>query len=292
MKFWKASCLTLLVSVSFAPAGAFADDRFTCWAPTAAQAAFTADYWTDERRRNAIPAPGLLPESGMPGGDVHSLGGTEVKQAPIKEAPFKFGGKLFFSLGGIDQAASAQFVSDDKIIIGAAHAMWLNGDQASNVVFYPGYDGAPGEAYPIDMASVLTAWTKIPQVPGLAAAAVDYAVMRSTKASTSGKFQLRLAKVPEKTELTLMGYPGRLDGGEYMFMEDPSISVSDATAYEAKPHPMYGGGASGGAWFLPAENKAFEIFSVVSNGSPSNVKGPHFTHETEEMIEYVKGGCK
>ena len=83
MKFWKASCLTLLVSVSFAPTGAFADDRFTCWAPTAAQAAFTADYWTDERRRNAIPDPGLLPDSGIPGGDVHSLEWTEAKRAPI-----------------------------------------------------------------------------------------------------------------------------------------------------------------------------------------------------------------
>ena len=142
------------------------------------------------------------------------------------------------------------------------------------------------------MASVLTAWTTIPKVPGLVAAAVDYAAMRSTKASTFGKFQLRLAAVPEKTEITVMGYPGRLDGGQYMFKEDPSISVSEATAYAAKAHPMYGGGASGGAWFLPTGDKAFEIFSVVSNGNPDVVNGPHFKHETEEMIEYVKGGCK
>ncbi|MNL79662.1 hypothetical protein D3C87_2063140 [compost metagenome] len=62
------------------------------------------------------------------------------------------------------------------------------------------------------------------------------------------------------------------------------------TAYDAGPHPMYGGGASGGAWFVTANN-VHKAVSVVSSGAPDGVYGPSFTQDTADLIAIVKNGC-
>ena len=75
-----------------------------------------------------------------------------------------------------------------------------------------------------------------------------------------------------------------------MYEETATINVKANNALNAVPHPMYGGGASGGAWFLSADNT--KAVAVVSGGAPDHVFGAGFTDQTAAMIGYVKNGCQ
>lgn len=275
--------LTVLPSVSFA------DGDFTCWAPASnvlAQAG--PDYWTEERLRNAVPETPGVPADGPHLGGTSRLGDAE--RAPIDTAPYKFGGKLFFTRGGVDYTASAQFVAGDKIVIAAAHSLWKGGATATNIRFIQGYNGGGGTPYQIDLAAVLTAWTGVADnPPSLSRSQYDYSVMRTTEPTAVGRYDLGVVGLD--ATVTVTGYPGRIEGGEYMYREEGTIVLKAGDAYQSMPHPMYGGGASGGAWFV-GESEPYQAVSVVSSGNETSVYGPAFTQKTQEMIDYVSGGCK
>jgi hypothetical protein len=102
---------------------------YTCWNPSGTQmTAAPADYWTAERLANAVPdGESLPPETGNVIPQLKGLVGAVAERAPVDQAPYKYGGKLFFTRGGIDYSASAQFVADDNIVLAAGHSMWKNG---------------------------------------------------------------------------------------------------------------------------------------------------------------------
>jgi hypothetical protein len=265
---------------------------YTCWNPSGTQmTAAPADYWTAERLADAVPdGESLPPGNGHASPQLKGLLGAEADRAPIDQAPYKYGGKLFFTRGGIDYSASAQFVADDNIVLAAGHSMWKNGS-ASNIRFYPGYAGAPVPFHTIDKAAVLTAWLPVAEdPPSLGRSQYDYSMLRTTTPSTVGKYQLGINTANLDDDVTITGYPGRLEGGEYMYRETARIFVKAGDAFDAQPHPMYGGGASGGAWFLPTDTT--KVVSVVSGGAPDHVYGASFTDVTTAMVAYVKGGCK
>lgn len=284
--------MLLSASALMTPLSAGAVD-FTCWSPGGAMLAGAAGgYWTAERIANAIPFGETIGrgEGGL-SEQRRGLKDTEAERAPINEAPYKFGGKLLFTLGGIDYEASAQFVGDDRIVMGAAHSAWGNGNQATNIRFYQGYADGGGTLYQIDRVAVLLRWTEVSgNPPSMARSQFDYSVMRTTQASAVGKYELGIAGAGAGDDVTVTGYPGRLDGGEYMYRETARIAVQAGTAYDAGPHPMYGGGASGGAWFVTANN-VHKAVSVVSSGAPDGVYGPSFTQDTADLIAIVKNGC-
>ncbi len=266
-----------------------ADDRFTCWAPTSGEAVAAADYWTDERKANARPEPESEPLDSPPFELGKPLTDGDAERAPIGEAPYKFGGKLFYTRDGDDYVASAQFVADDNIVLGAAHSLWKAGKAATNIRFVQGYSNGGGTNYDIDMAAVLTEWTRRSTDPvSLGKSQYDYAAMRTTKPSAVGRYDLGETGVD--AAVTVTGYPGRLEGGEYMYRENATVILKAGNAYDARPHPMYGGGASGGAWFI-GTGEPYKAVSVVSAGDPDGVYGPAFTQDTADMVTYVKGGC-
>lgn len=291
MRRWTWSML-LSASALMMPFSAGAVE-FTCWNPGGAGlVAGAAEYWTPERIANAIPFGETIPpgEGGFPG-QLRNLKDSEAERAPIDEVPYKFGGKLLFTLGGIGYQASAQFVADDRIVMGAAHSAWGNGNQATNIRFYQGYAGGGGTLYHIDRVAVLLRWTEVAgNPPSLARSQFDYSVMRTTAASAVGKYELGIAGAGVGEDVTITGYPSRLDGGAYMYRETARIAAQAGTAYDARPHPMYGGGASGGAWFVTADN-VHKAVSVVSSGAPDGVYGPSFTQDTADLVTIVKNGC-
>lgn len=289
---WTWSAL-LSASALMMPLSAGAVD-FTCWNPAGAGlASAREEYWTPERIAAAIPDGEMLPilpTDGFRSDREGNLVG-DAEQAPIGEAPYKYGGQLVYTRGGQDYTASAQFVADANIVIGAAHSLWKGGLAASNIRFYQGYSGGGGTLYRMDRAAVLLRWTEIADnPPSLAKSQFDYSVMRTTVASAVGKYELAIDGARVDDDVTVTGYPARLGGGEYMYRETARITVQAGTAYDARPHPMYGGGASGGAWFVTADN-VHKAVSVVSSGAPDRVYGPSFTQDTADLIAIVKNGC-
>src|SRR5690606_660164 len=126
------------------------------------------------------------------------------------------------------------FVADDKIVIGAAHSLWKGGNAATNIRFVQGYHGGGGTSYDIDLAAVLTEWTRVADNdPSLSRSQYDYSVMRTTEASAVGRYDLGSAGVDDA--VTVTGYPGRLDGGEYMYREVATILVKAGNAFDARP---------------------------------------------------------
>ncbi|TPP10597.1 hypothetical protein [Rhizobium glycinendophyticum] len=101
--------------------------------------------------------------------------------------------------------------------------------------------------------------------------------MRTTKASAVGRYELGTAGVG--TKVTIIGYPFRLEGGNYMYRETATIEVKAGSVYDARPHPMHGGGASGVGWFLGTE-EPYTLIGVVAAGEPNSVDGPAFTPQS------------
>lgn len=280
--------LAIVAGLTASPSMSFADGDFTCWAPASnVLAQVGPDYWTEERLRNAIPETPGVPADGPHLGGTYKLGDAE--RAPIDTAPYKFGGKLFYTRDGKDYKASAQFVAANNIVIGAAHSLWKDGKAATNIRLVQGYSNGGGTSYEIDLAAVLTAWTAVADnPPSLSRSQYDYSVMRTTEPTTVGRYDL--GAVGLDAPVTVTGYPGRMEGGEYMYREEGTIVLKAGDAYQSMPHPMYGGGASGGAWFV-GDSEPYKAVSVVSSGSEDLVYGPAFTQKTQEMIDYVSGGC-
>jgi len=266
---------------------------FTCWQPNKvlvagqADAEADAEYWTRERRDNAIPDDGgALEDSAKPRAP------TVTERVNVAVAPYKYGGKLFYTRDGNDYSASAQFVAEDNVLLAAAHSMWRGDKFAQNVVFYRAYENGAGTRFVVDQAVVLTDWVPIsPNPPSVDKSALDYAALRTTENSDAGKFTL--SKDGTFTAVSMMGYPGNFDGGNYMNKQDSNKLAQVGGTYLAAP-TEFGTGASGGAWIPPGSNPP--IVSVVSaqvlQDKTMAMTGPAFTDKTEAMIAYVKGGCK
>lgn len=282
------SMAALLAGIVCAQSGEAADARFTCWSPGAKTLMATANYWTPARMAAAKPDGHDMPDPVQK--DKTKLLG-DAERAPVTTAPYSYGGKLFFTRGGSDFAASAQFVEDQSIIMGAAHSLWRPGAQATNITFVLGYDNGGGTSFSVDQAAVLTQWTTVAGDPPTASnAQYDYSIMRVTSQTSEGAFYT-LGGALLGNNVTVTGYPGRLEGGKYMYNEPGKIEVIVGKSYESQPHPMYGGGASGGAWFTGSA-APYTIVSVVSNGNAYSVLGAEFTKDTADMVTYVKGGCQ
>lgn len=216
---------------------------------------------------------------------------TVTERVNVAETPYKYGGKLFYTRDGGDYKASAQFVTEDNILLAAAHSMWRGDKSAQNVFFDRAYENGGGTHFVIDQAAVLTEWVRISlDPPSVEKSASDYAALRTTAASDAGKFTL--SKDGRFTDVAMMGYPSNFDEGRYMYKQDATKLVQRDGTYLAAPTEL-GTGASGGAWFTPGEDTP--IVSVVSAQLVDNkqvvMSGPVFTDTTEAMIAFVKGGC-
>ncbi|MBA8879018.1 hypothetical protein [Phyllobacterium myrsinacearum] len=261
-----------------------ANDDFSCWQPSKTTAAASAEYWTKDRRDKALSEDDA---NNFVGGDNDKLGDAE--RANIQDAPYKFGGKVFFTRGGQNFQASAQFVGDNNIVIAAAHSMFKADKQATNIAFYRGYENGGGTPFSFDQVAILAAWKPVStDKPSFERAALDYAVLRTTTPSDAGAFTLGIG--PSFTDVTIMGYPGNLENGNLMYAQTSTKDQQVGNAFEVRPNAFLHG-SSGGAWFVPQDG-GFAAVSTVSGGTDIHLLGPAFTSKTQELIAFVKAGCK
>ncbi|QPC92519.1 hypothetical protein [Mesorhizobium sp. INR15] len=266
--------------------GAEAAD-FACWQPNKtllAENEAGEGYWTKERRDRAV--------SENDGGAVTAPkpeGLAATARVDVTLTPYKYGGKLFYTRDGVDYTASAQFVTEDNVLLAAAHSMWRGDKHAVNVVFYRAYDDGAGTRFVVDQAAVLTDWIPIsPNPPSAEKSAFDYAALRTTANSDAGKFVL--SQDGGFTAVSMMGYPGNFGGGRYMYKQVSTKLAQVGGTYLAAP-TEFGTGASGGAWFAPDNSIVSVVSAQVMQGKTLAMTGPALTATTEAMIAFVKGGC-
>ncbi len=294
------SALVLLLGGALAPLRpAYAHGTFVCWQPNAKTAqAGGADYWTPERRAKAIPDNEVLPRPRTSG--RHKFRARKRSRilaaaepvADVKQPPFKFGGKLFYTRDGSDFEASAQFAADDTILLAAAHSMYKGTGYAKNITFYRVYADGGDKIYTVDQAAVLKAWLPIAKdPPSIGRTASDYAALRTTAASDVG--HLTLSQDGSFTNVGMMGYPANLGGGKVMYKQLATKQAQIGSAYDARPNE-FGGGASGGAWYVGADDtlRAVSVTSGTAVTGTTLAWGAAFTDTTDAMTAYVKGGCK
>jgi hypothetical protein len=264
-----------------------ADDRFLCWEPNTALMAADIEYWTPERRAAAVNEVfGLVNPPDRAAADAPMVAPA---RADVAVAPFSYGGKLFYTRGGQDFQASAQFVAMDNTVLAAAHSMYKGGNQATNITFYRAYDGGGGTQFEIDNAAVLAAWPDVADdPPSPQRSAFDYAVLKTRTDSAVGKFAL--GKDAAFTDVTLIGYPAALDNGARMYRQPSQRIATIGDAFQAAPNQLTQG-ASGGAWFT-GDAAPFTAVSSISSGGGGNVYGPVFKDLTEDLFAYVAGGCR
>ena len=87
-------------------------------------------YWTSERKRKAVPtfrtdmgsnvADTL--DAARPDG-ANAAPTTDPKQADLSQMPFITGGKLFFTLDGVDYVASGNIFMKNNLLLTAAHCV-------------------------------------------------------------------------------------------------------------------------------------------------------------------------
>ena len=104
------------------------------------------EYWTPEQKKAAIPVIGGAPiYHGMPSADnaPPPPPPTDPAQANLAEMPFTTGGKLFFTLDGVDYVASGNIFMKNNLFLTAAHCVQDDntGHLAENFVFERCYTG-------------------------------------------------------------------------------------------------------------------------------------------------------
>ncbi|WP_425088424.1 hypothetical protein [Stappia sp.] len=264
-----------------------ADDRFVCWDPTPAQLAADAEYWTPERRAAAVPETfGLTtpPAAGELGAPM-----VAPSRADVTVAPFSYGGKLFYTRGGQDYSASAQFLARDNTLLAAAHSMYKGGNQATNVTFYRAYDAGGGTKFDIQNVAVLAGWPGVADdPPSPQRSALDYAILKTSEDGDAGKFAL--GTDADFTDVTLIGYPAAQENGARMYKQPSERVATIGNAFQAEPNDLTQG-ASGGAWFIGAE-APYTAVSSISSGGGGIVYGPVFKDLTQDLVDYVAGGCQ
>ena len=106
-------------------------------------------YWTPERKKKAIPAHRItmganmadVPDVPQDGANVAPT--TDPKRADLSKMPFITGGKLFFTLDGVDYVASGNIFMKNNLLLTAAHCVQDDntGHLAENFVFERCYTG-------------------------------------------------------------------------------------------------------------------------------------------------------
>ena len=105
-------------------------------------------YWTPKRKRAAVPAHRFrsganIPDSFdaiLPEAD-NAIPTTNPKQADLGVMPFITGGKLFFTLDGVDFAATGNIFMRNNLLLTAAHCIQndVSGNLAENFLFDRGF---------------------------------------------------------------------------------------------------------------------------------------------------------
>ena len=248
-------------------------------------------YWTPERKRAALPArmfrTGVeqVPETN--GSPVLSRFDppSEPKQAALGKMPFSTGGKLFFTLDGVDYVGSGNIFMKQNLLLTAAHCVQddVTGHLAENFVFERCYSGEESaEDFTFKTVALKENWHIEKDNKW------DYAIAildKDSAVATPLKYSLESAF---EKEVAAMGYPLDFYGGAQMMYINGT--VTQRRDYWTIVGGKLTNGASGGAWVLKDNVTAVGLNSFSTKTAKGGIYmgSPKFDEEFEKLYKYVE----
>ena len=245
-------------------------------------------YWTPERKKAAIPAhrtdtvanaPDMLPDG------TNAAPTTDPKQADLSKMPFIKGGKLFFTLDGVDYVASGNIFMKSNLLLTAAHCIQDkdSGSIGENYVFELDYTGElSSEDFTFKTVALRENWYQTKNEK------YDYALAildKPSKVATPLRYTTD-TQIRDK-QITSMGYPtAYFDGAQMMFVKGLVVPIYGHWAMFGS---KMGAGASGGAWVLDDNVTAVGLNAYVSvSGKEILYSGsPLFDKEFDSLYQYA-----
>ena len=248
-------------------------------------------YWTPERKRKAVPT--FRTDMGSNVADTldavkpdgaNAAPTTDPKQADLSQMPFITGGKLFFTLDGVDYVASGNIFMKNNLLLTAAHCVQDDntGHLAENFVFERCYTGELStEDFTFRTVALKEQWYTEKDNKW------DYAIAILNRDSTVEKpLQYRVENLLGRT-VTASGYPTDIfDGAQMMY-------ITGSVDGRADSWMIRGGkltnGASGGAWVLEDGETVVGLnsFSGTTAKGVPYIGSPKFDAEFDKLYNYV-----
>lgn len=243
-------------------------------------------YWTPERKRSAVPVHRYgtaadhedMPDAG------NAAPTTDPKQADLGKMPFITGGKLFFTLDGVDYVGSGNIFMQNNLLLTAAHCVQddATGHLAENFVFERCYTGELStEDFNFKTVALKENWYTEKDNRW------DYAIAILDRSSTVEKPLKYSTESALGKTVTAMGYPIDIfDGAQMMF-------INGTVTERLDNWKIVGGkltnGASGGAWVLDDNETAVGLSSFSTKTAKGGIYmgSPKFDEEFDKLYKYV-----
>ena len=248
-------------------------------------------YWTPERKRAARPArmfrTGVeqVPESNASPVLSRFDPTSEPKQADLGKMPYTTGGKLFFTLDGVDYVGSGNIFMKKNLVLTAAHCVQddMTGHLAENFIFERCYSGEEStENFTFKTIALKENWHIEKDNKW------DYAIAILDKDSTvETPLKYSIESAFEK-RVNAMGYPlNYFDGAQMMYVNG---TITQRLDYWTIIGGKLGNGASGGAWVLEDNVTAVGVSSFSTKTSKGGVYmgSPKFDEEFDKLYKYVE----
>lgn len=275
------------------------------------------EYWTEERRANAIPVPlpkekapehpaHAEPHSGPEGhskaghGDQqpekehsvqpHSVGGNAVAN-PLAY-PYRTCGKIFFTQGGSNYAGSASMIAPN-VLLTAGHCVY-NGGWSTNFVFYPSYGKRaatdPAYKFSYNYLGAWTGWTS----GGNRAFDYGMAWFNSAPGNNIGWLGLLWNAATAGRTWHAVGYPATPNppfNGAVMDEAVGTVASSGTAGTIGMTNDNMEHGSSGGPWITnfnsPALQYANGLQSFHTVDGSLTEYGPSFTADVNGLLAWI-----
>lgn len=242
-------------------------------------------YWTPERKRAANPVP-MRPVLGVDGRmeTANAAPATDPKQADLGQMPFAAGGKLFYTMDGVDYVASGNIFMRNNLLLTAAHCIQdeVTGNLGENYAFERGYTGElASETLSFKTVALKENWYLEKDNVW------DYAIVILNETSTVASPLRYTTEDVEGRTVTAFGYPSNYSGGEQMMFVNGSVTTR-RDKWIMNGNKM-GPGASGGAWVLEDGVTAIGLtsFGVTTAKGSVYAGSPKFDAEFDQLYQYA-----
>ena len=248
-------------------------------------------YWTPERKRAAVPAHRFRSGANIPDSfdailpdAANAIPTTDPKQADLGIMPFVTGGKLFFTLDGVDFTATGNIFMRNNLLLTAAHCIQddVSGNLAENFLFERGFTGEESaEDFAFKTVALKENWYIEKDNKW------DYAIAILNQDSTiPTPLKYTTENILGRT-VTAYGYPlDFFEGAQMVFINGTITERADKwTIINGKLGP----GASGGAWVLEDNQTAIGLTSFGVNTAKGGIYmgSPKFDEEFDNLYQYV-----
>lgn len=263
-----------------------------------------AEYWTEERMRNAIPGDALAAkafERRNPSSQA-AVKGKEKTVDPTKEkkkttiaadeAPVSSIGKVFVVLNGADYVCSGNAVTsgNQSTVVTAAHCLTDGPIGPSNFIFVPGYENgyAPKGEWEGRSYFVPQRWTNDGDFGVDTGFAVVNKLGGENLTQVVGGTKV-VFNEPPLLDYKIFGYPADKP------FDGQALKSCTGTAAADTTNPQFGtqgitcdmkGGSSGGPWLIQGGNSAYVGYQNSINSfsyKGSNVMyGPYWGQEIQD----------